>query len=397
MVAAAPRATSSESAPPAAVPDVPLTGVIRAGPEQAELLAAFYREAWDASATAASVRAALGAAAARNPVHPGEPPPTFLFLADGRPVGHLTTIPIRLWTAAGERPAHWLKGLMVLPSHRNGPVGFFLLREALAHVELALSAAVAPDARALLQAAGLKDVGPVPNAIRLLNPARVLRRVDPQAIGALPRLARAAAGRIRRSPALSAMAGGVTGTACGAWTALRGGTGGLHAVVLPEWRTGELSRLWARARRGIRAAASRDASALRARYGQDGYRLLGVYERGVLAGFAAIRPPRAEGDPRLGGARLATLSDILAPVDRPAVIRALVHGAETVARSLDADALLCSASHPAARAALHRRAWLPFPGNVHLLLREPPGTAPLPRALDAWWLTRGDSHADEVF
>lgn len=396
MVAAAPPSpVSAESA--AAAPAVPLTGVIRAGPEQAELLAAFYRETWDASATAAGVRAALRVAAARNPVRPGEPPPTFLFLADGRPVGHLTTIPIRLWTAAGERPAHWLKGLMVLPSHRNGPVGFFLLREALAHVDLALSAAVAPDARALLEAAGLKELGPIPNAIRLLNPARVLRLVDPETIGALPRPARAAAARIRRSPALSAIAGGMTAMACGAWTALRGGTGGLHAVVLPEWRTGELSRLWTRARRGICAAPSRDAFALRARYGEGGYRLIGVYEGGVLAGFAAVRPPRAEGDPRLGGARVATLSEIVVPVDRPAVLRALLDGAETVARSLDADALLCSASHPAARAALRRRAWLPFPGNVHLLLREPPDAAPLPRALAAWWLTRGDSHADEVF
>jgi hypothetical protein len=95
--------------------------------------------------------------------------------------------------------------------------------------------------------------------------------------------------------------------------------------------------------------------------------------------------------------RVATASELLAPVDRPRVLRALLAGAETVARSLDADALLCTASHPAAREALRRRAYLPFPGNVHVLVREPPDTAPLPRALAGWWLTRGDSHADEVF
>jgi GNAT superfamily N-acetyltransferase len=381
-----------------AAPAVPLTGVIRAGPDQAELLAAFYRQAWDPAATADSVRAALRAAAARNPVRPGEPPPAFLFLADGRPVGHLGTIPVRLWTAAGERSAHWLKGLMVLPSHRNGPVGFYLVREALAQVELALSAAVAPEARALLRAAGMAEVGAIPNAVRLLHPARVLRAVDADSAAALPRPARAAAARIRRSPLLCALAGAAVRMACGAWAGVRGGTGGVYAVVLPEWRTGELARLWARTRRGLSAAPSRDPYSLRARYGgEGGYRLLGVYEGGVLAGFAAVRPPRAEGDPRLGGARVATLSEIVAPVDRPAVLRALLRGAETVARSLDADALLCSASHPRVRAALRRRAWLPFPGNVHLLLREPPGAPPLPRGLDAWWLTRGDSHADEVF
>lgn len=146
------------------------------------------------------------------------------------------------------------------------------------------------------------------------------------------------------------------------------------------------------------AAPTRDGAYLRGRYlGEDGYRLLGVYEAGALAGFAAVRPPRADGDPRLNGVRVATVSELVAPVDRPRILRALLAGAETVARSLDAHALLCSASHPAARAALRRRGCLPCPGNVHVLLREPPGAAPLPRALDGWWLTRGDSHADEVF
>ena len=397
MVAAAPSPASASA--PASAPAPTVTGVVRAGDEHAELLASFYRETWEAAATAGSVLAARRAAAARNPVHPGEPPPTWLFLANGRPVGHLTTIPFRLWTAAGERPAHWLKGLMVLPAHRNGPVGFFLLREALHDVELALSAAVAPDARALLQAAGLTDLGALPNAVRVLNPGRVLRSIDPDALGAaLPRPLRAAAARVRRSPALCTLGGALLRGAGAGWAGVRGGTGGMHAVVLPELRTGELSRLWARMRRGLAAAPSRDPAFLRARYGvQGGYRLLGVYEGGVLAGFAAVRPPRADGDPRLGGARVATVSELVAPLDRPAVPRALLEGAETVARSLEADALLCTASHPAARDALRRRAYLPFPGNVHLLLREPAGTAPLPRSLAAWWLTRGDSHADEVF
>lgn len=382
-----------------AAPAGPATGVVRAGPEHADLLAAFYRRTWDAGATGASVRAARRMAAARNPVTPGEPPPTFLFLANGRAVGHLATIPVRLWTPAGERPAHWLKGLWVLPEHRNGPVGFYLVREALAQVGVALSAAVAPDALKLLQAAGMEELGVLPNAIRILDPIRVLRSIDVDALGGgLPRPARAAAARIRRSPVLSALAGTALRAATAGWTAVRGGTGGVHAVVLPELRAGELSRLWARARRGVDAAPARDGAYLRGRYlGEGGYRLLGVYEGGVLAGFAAVRPPRAEGDPRLNGVRVATVSELVAPVDRPRLVRALLAGAETVARSLDAHALLCSASHPAARAALRRRGCLPCPGNVHVLLREPPGAAPLPRTLDGWWLTRGDSHADEVF
>ena len=385
------------AAAPSSTPTAATTGVVRAGPEHAAALADFYRATWDASATAASVRAARTAAAAANPVHPGEEPPIFLFLSGDRVVGHVGTIPIRLHTTDGDRPAHWVKGLMVLPEHRNGPVGFFLLREAVRHLGCALAMVVAPEARKLFEANGFADLGALPDAVRVLRPTRVLRRIDLDALGGVPGRARGIATRVQRSPFASSLAGAAAAAALGGWSIVRGGTGGERAVVLPEFSPGEMNRLWTRAGRTLAAAPGRDAAYLAGRYGHGGSRWLGVRESGGLAGFAAIRPPRAEGDPRLNGVRIATVSELVFPPDRPAVARALLAGAETVARSLDADALLCGATHPAASRALRRRAFLPFPGRVHVLLREPPGEPPLPRALAEWWLTRGDSHADEVF
>jgi GNAT superfamily N-acetyltransferase len=393
----APAAVSPPA--PASVDASTTTGVVRAGPEHLELLADFYRRTWDPAATLPKVRAARRAAAARNPVHPGEEPPTFLFLAGGKAVGHVGTLPVRLWTAAGERSAHWVKGLMVLPEHRNGPVGFFLVREAVRHLGCALAMVVAPEARKLFAAAGFTDLGALPDAVRLLDPARVLRCIDPESLGAgLPRAARSAAGLLRRSPLAASAAGALASAALGAWTGMRGSGGGERAVVLPELPPGEAARLWARVRRALPAAPARDYGYLQARYAEaGGYRLLGVQGAGGLAGFAAVRPPRADGDPRLAGVRLATVSELVFPPERPRVARALLAGSEAVARSLDADALVCAATHPAAAEALRRRAYLPFPGTVHVLLREAPGEPPLPRSLAAWWLTRGDSHADEVF
>ena len=107
--------------------------VVRAADEHAEVLAEFYRRVWDPAATAERV---LGGrrAAATDPAGAGEPPPTFIFLADGAVVGHVTTIPVRLWDSGSEHVFHWVKGLMVLPEHRRGPVGFLLLRETLRHL-----------------------------------------------------------------------------------------------------------------------------------------------------------------------------------------------------------------------------------------------------------------------
>jgi hypothetical protein len=37
------------------------------------------------------------------------------------------------------------------------------------------------------------------------------------------------------------------------------------------------------------------------------------------------------------------------------------------------------------------------PGNVHFLVREPAGDGATGPGLADWWITRGDSEADEVF
>jgi len=101
--------------------------VIRVEERHLPLLAEFVRAVWDPHATAERLGEARAGLAAANPAAPGEPPPTFLFLRDGRPVGHLTTIPARVAVGGREHPAHWMKGFWVLPEHRNGPVGSFRL------------------------------------------------------------------------------------------------------------------------------------------------------------------------------------------------------------------------------------------------------------------------------
>jgi len=58
---------------------------------------------------------------------------------------------------------------------------------------------------------------------------------------------------------------------------------------------------------------------------------------------------------------------------------------------------LCSASHPALARLLRRQAYVPLPGNVHVLLHDRTNATHWPRDLSAWWLARGDGEADEAF
>jgi hypothetical protein len=382
----------------------PRLEVLRAEDRHAAEIADFIRQIWDPRATAEAVVAARQQEAARNVAEPGVAPPTWIALQAGRVLGYVTTIPIRLWAGERDWPAYWIKGLMVLPECRGGPVGYLVLKAAVASLPRTGALAVAPPALRLFAALGYTDLGPVPNWIRPIAPHRILRRLDTASLGLsqLPRWAPRAV-RLAQTTGLGAVAGWAGGVALRAAAgALRlPGTGLAAGPFEPAASVEELEPLWLAARRGFPTGVVRDARYLVHRYGagKDGpYLWQSVRDRDTLAGVAILRRPRTEGDERLKGIRVAALADILYPTDRPAVGLALLGAVERAARAVAADAILASCSAPGLQSALRRQCYLPLSGNVHLLLRDITGERTgLGTALSDWWLTRGDGLADEVF
>jgi len=376
--------------------------VVRVEDRHAPAVAAFMREVWGEDVPPEKLRMARAAAAAANPIAPGEEPPSFIFLAGERVLGHLGTIPVRLWCRGADEPAHWLKGLMVVPSHRNGPVGFYLLREATRQLGCAMALVVELAARRLFVAHGFTDLGAIPNYLRILEPGKVLRQLDLEAIGlsGLPR-GLAWALRTAQRPGMAAPAGAVLDGAFRLWAAGAGIRSHRGIIQKPERIPGgDLDPLWRRVRAGIGAGVARERAYIEGRYGRreaSKYHFVTVGESGGLEGFGVIRAPRASGDPRLKGIRVAVLSEITFPTETPELGLSVLAAAEEAARDLAADALLCTGSHASLPPLLKRRAFVRLPGNIHFLARHPAGKDRLPQTLDEWWLTRGDSDADEVF
>lgn len=374
--------------------------VVEADDRHADALAEFYRNVWDPEATGAGVRAARRAAA-NNPVTPGQVPPTFICLRNERVIGFVTTIPIRINACGAERIGHWVKGLMVSPEHRNGPVGMLVLREAIRRLGLAGAMVVQPAPRRLFEALGFTDVGVIPNHVHALRPNRILRALAASDLPGSPAGRAASLLRAGRFPPIAWFAHLTARAATRAWTAFSEPT--LRSAGVTRCSTeappeDELDALWQRARAGIGAGSSRDGASLRWRYGSGGpYHWVTVRSPLGLTGVALLRPPRERGDPRLHGIRVATVSDILFHPSDAGTGLALLAGAERGARALGADAVLCSATHRRLHGVLRRRAFVPIPGNVHFLLRDPDGPRASVPPIEDWWLTRGDSNADEVF
>lgn len=382
----------------------PKLEVVQAGDAHAAEIAEFIRQIWDAGATPESVATARREGAARNVAEPGVPPPTWIALQAGRVLGYVTTIPVRLWDGQRDWPAYWIKGLMVLPEFRSGPIGYLVLKAAVARLPRTGALAVAPPARRLFEALGYTDLGAIPNWIRPVAPGRVLQRLDLAGLGlsSLPRWAPGAL-RFAQRTGLAAAAGWVGGLV------LRGTAAGLRlraagqeaAPFNPALSGDELDGLWRAARDRFPAAVVRDSSYLLHRYPvspQSPYTWQSTRRRGVLTGVAIMRRPRLDGDERLKGIRVATLADLLYPPDSPASGLALLGAAEAAARGFGADAILATTSAPALAALFRRQCYVPLAGNVHLLLRDVAGEGQgFGQRMMDWWLTRGDGQADEVF
>jgi hypothetical protein len=374
--------------------------------DHADAIAAFYREAWGQEATAQSVLDGRRRAAAANPATPGEAPPIGLVLDGSRVIGHCASIPYRLWVGAAEYPAHWLKGLMVVPEYRNGPIGFLAVKALTVRLPLTTAVVVAPAARRLFGALGYAALGAVTNFVRPLRSGTLAQRLDVTALGLrVPRWVTAGV-RVAQRARVAGLAGGAAGLALDLAAAVTGSAGARLATSCADEPPApeELDGVWRSARGRIAASPVRDGSYLRSRYGTNGaganesrYAFLTARAGGRLVGVAVLLQPRALSDPRLRGVRVATISDIVVPPERSDVGLALLAAVARAARSAGADAILATTGHAALASLLRRQGYVALAGNMHFFVRDATGAARWPPDLAGWWLARGDSGADEVF
>lgn len=368
-----------------------------------EAIAEFIRTVWNPDATAASVGEAWDGAAAGNPVDPGAAPPTWIAVKSGKVIGYLTTLPARWWDGARDWPGYWLKGLMVLPEFRNGPVGYSLLKAASGCLPRSGGLAVATPARRLFAALGYVDRGAIPNWLRPLRGGRILANLNPGTAG-MPTGPRWALGMVRvaQRSGLARSTGALAGIALRAmaWVNRIPGNGFIAVELAAVPEAAALDGLWADARRGIRCGVVRDHQYLADRYPANPagpYRWLAVTEGERLSGVAIVRIPGEGASERLAGLRVATLADIVFHPGQRSVGMALLGGVERLAHRLRADAVLASASAAPLAQLLRRQCYLRLPGTVHLLFRDTTQPAPAwPDRPEDWWLTRGDGFADEA-
>lgn len=375
--------------------------------DHAEPIAAFYRAVWDNRATTESVLAAMRLGAVQNVAVPRELAPIALVFAGTKIVGYCGSIPQRLWDGAAERPAYWVKGLMVLPEFRNGPIGYLAVKELTNRLACATVLTVAPAARRLFAALGYRDLGAVHNWVRPLRPGAIANQLDLEAIGLsdMPRWIGTGVRFAQRSGAAAVLAeaAGVVIEVVSSFARVTASRFETTVGVVPS--RGELDELWVNSRSSLKASPVRDGNYLVTRFDPQSdreqsvspYRFIATRERGRLASVAALRKPRTTPDARLGTIRVATISDLVFPLAKPDVGLATLGAVAKAARASGADAVTCMTSHPGLGRLLTRQGYLRLGGNVHFFLRDVNGPEHWPTDLSSWWLARGDGESDATF
>jgi hypothetical protein len=375
----------------------------RLGETDADAIAEFMRSAgWNANATPDGVREWLRRSAAQNPFEAGAAPPVVGVFIGPLLVACLTSIPTRFWNGKILAPAHWLKGFWVLEQHRDGLIGYMLLKEMLKHVELAASMPAALVPRRLSVALGMVDLGAVRNYIAPLRVARILRKLDPRLLelNGVPRSASIAL-KIAKIPPIA--------FAVQALTSLGLAAARLPTILAVRTLTAQpteqlpsekdLDSLWDRARGAGSCCPSRSGAYLRWRYQggpNDRYSFVSCWRQAELVGLAILQHPERLDDPRLAGLLIGSVVDLVLDPRCPGALPSLLGAARHWAKSLHYDALLLTVSHLALRGPILRGGYIPMTGNIHLMLRDPGGKHGLSPNLDAWMVTRGDAWSDHL-
>jgi hypothetical protein len=318
-------------------------------------------------------------------------------LREDRAIGHVTTIPVMLWHNGRERPAYWIKGLWVLPEFQRSAVGFLVLKAAVQQLRPTLALAHDAAALRLFGAMGFTELGTLPNDLRVLRASRVLRSLDLDALGltSIPSAVRPLA---RLAITSARWVAPLADAAIGTWAAVASGsTRGMTVTASDTLDVTAVADLWASVRGDIMVGPVRGGTELLARYGSGEYQFVYVHAGPRLTGLGIVKRPRDQGDPRLRGMRIATLSDLLYSPTMPRVGLMVLRGAERAARAMGADALLAGASPSGFRSLARRRGFMRVPANLHVLARFAGEPDAPPSRLEEWWITRGDSGGDGVF
>ncbi len=358
-------------------PATPSGRAVRYRPELEPAIYSFCREAWPDRAPEL-IPARWRWMFVQSAQRLGIDPAVWLYVEDGRVLGHNGAIPVRLQVGDREVTTAWFVDTMVLEEARDRAVGSAVMLASVADWPFSLSLGQTPYMREILRRLGWKDVCPLNTYVYVLRPM--------------------ALGRAKVTTP-------IVGTLAGAALALKQWWHG-HPVANGHSRAfrveevasygPEQDELWQRVRAHFPVAVVRDRSFMQWKYveqpGQEFIRLH-LWDGARLAGTAVLLVRRPD---RVYRYRRAFLVDLLVDPDDEVAVGALLSAVIARARQTGSALLTCYLTCPRLETCLVRAGFWRREPQRYLLVRPDRAEVDVRLLLDGrqWLLTMGDSDID---
>ena len=331
--------------------------------------------------------------------------PIFLFMKGQEVIGHIATLPVRLYSQSGVHPAHWVVGFMVLPEYRNGIIGPLLIKKINETLDFALTLHVEEAPLRIFRGLGWKYGGIIPQYVLPIKPYSFLRNLNLAGLSFVQRkdkspvalLSRLLSWPLTRSVSCFALAGALR---------LLSSAASLRRPALDSGTVREESEfdaaydaLWQRVAHKYGVLVVRDRRYLQTRYGERNglYRILAYRERGELIAYCVMKVKQFSDDSRVGCMKVGTVVDCLFDPDKTGALQSLFGAVIRLCAQETVDAVFCTASFPPLQRILSLNGFIKTPGNLNFAYLDTKNNLPSHSSLDMWHLMRGDSDADANF
>jgi hypothetical protein len=379
--------TQTESA---LAPRTPTYEVCLYEAEHAASLEKFVRRIWP--------RDTLSAAAGASPSSRNSP--IVLFLKDGEVIGHIATVPVEFSCRSQTRSASWAVGFMVLPEHRNGPIGPLLVKKLNETLELALTLHVEEAPLRIFKGLGWRHLGVIPQYVFLPDPYVFFKNIRLAQLSFL-RKSRVA-GALLSVPIVQSLVSvfysialNLFSVAARFWKPHRA-RGQIREEVVFD---GSYDALWQKLGGRFPAAIVRDRAYLQNRYGRKmkDYRLLAFRFNNELLGYCIVKIKQFSDDARMGSMKVGTIVDCLFDPTDPGTLQSLLTSAAELCRKEKVAAIFCTASFAPLQRLLLLNGFMKIAGNLNFACHDEADFIPSDLPLEFWHLMRGDSDADANF
>lgn len=374
--------------------DQDLSGISQ---EMMNSLLDLVRRVWDQNATKDQYLQKRRKDFIENPYAAEGGMPIALLVENDHVVGHVASVPCKIWSHGREALMYWNAGLHLLKECRGKGLGNILPQKMIDTLPVVTGFFVIEQQLKTHRKMGWTIVGRIPEYIKVLNPANLFMNIDLSDVNQMPGWMKKITSKDNR---MIRLPGAFILASCyriyeAIWKLCNifchEGSGRIMEIDAFDDR---VNILWNKVKHQILCAQVRHSAYMNWKFKvEDGWIKVVYEEEGDIIGYAILSQRTFQKGEPLSGLTIVSIIDMLWDFQRPDVMRALLSRIEIFARNKNADALMISINFKRTLLPLIQKGFVKIPSTVYFAFFCSEHELGLSSHMEDWFITRGDADA----